>query len=464
MDLELLNNNEFVDKYKKCELDYDFEGKCFCGFRGIVLSEKKIKEKQKLNYSILVEDIKKEDINYSTGLYIDIDDFNLLLDGYSDRYKKIITMFYGLEGKRYTLEKIGKQFNVTREAIRQQKDKFLRQVRENDKIQLFLHNINDQKEQYEDIQNSINDLKLLISYIADENGNPKNEKDIENVKLINTYVKYKDGTVKLIQEVDDSDFAEGLIEEMFNDGIGLRRSLMSSIINKENYFETIKDLNTLLSNMNYVFYSEDLTKEEVIDDLNLTLRSYNYLRRAGIYSIYELVQNSQNDLLNIRNFGRKTLNEVVNKLNKKGFRLRNEDEVENIQGLKRVKRKSNVEILLNKCNSILSQYEEKIEQLGNKILRYNMAKYNYLLKENIFSPEEIVPNVPRNLEIDFVADELENPSISKSNNEDLVEESAEDLEKEELIKDIRENQEKLKKIFVKEKKDTLLNASEKGKK
>ena len=380
MDLELLNNNEFVDKYKKCELDYDFEGKCFCGFRGIVLSEKKIKEKQKLNYSILVEDIKKEDINYSTGLYIDIDDFNLLLDGYSDRYKKIITMFYGLEGKRYTLEKIGKQFNVTREAIRQQKDKFLRQVRENDKIQLFLHNINDQKEQYEDIQNSINDLKLLISYIADENGNPKNEKDIENVKLINTYVKYKDGTVKLIQEVDDSDFAEGLIEEMFNDGIGLRRSLMSSIINKENYFETIKDLNTLLSNMNYVFYSEDLTKEEVIDDLNLTLRSYNYLRRAGIYSIYELVQNSQNDLLNIRNFGRKTLNEVVNKLNKKGFRLRNEDEVENIQGLKRVKRKSNVEILLNKCNSILSQYEEKIEQLGNKILRYNMAKYNYLLK------------------------------------------------------------------------------------
>ena len=239
---------------------------------------------------------------------------------------------------------------------------------------------------------------------------------------------------------------------------------MSSIINKENYFETIKDLNTLLSNMNYVFYSEDLTKEEVIDDLNLTLRSYNYLRRAGIYSIYELVQNSQNDLLNIRNFGRKTLNEVVNKLNKKGFRLRNEDEGENIQGLKRVKRKSNVEILLNKCNSILSQYEEKIEQLGNKILRYNMAKYNYLLKENIFSPEEIVPNVPRNLEIDFVADELENPSISKSNNEDLVEESAEDLEKEELIKDIRENQEKLKKIFVKEKKDTLLNASEKGKK
>jgi DNA-directed RNA polymerase subunit alpha len=54
--------------------------------------------------------------------------------------------------------------------------------------------------------------------------------------------------------------------------------------------------------------------EKRIEDLDLSVRSFNCLKRAGIHSVRQLVEYSENDLLNIRNFGTKSIEEVKDKL------------------------------------------------------------------------------------------------------------------------------------------------------
>jgi DNA-directed RNA polymerase subunit alpha len=62
-----------------------------------------------------------------------------------------------------------------------------------------------------------------------------------------------------------------------------------------------------------------------IEDMDLTVRSYNCLKREGITSVGELVQKSEEDLLEIRNFGQKSIDEVKAKLEEMGLGLRNRD-------------------------------------------------------------------------------------------------------------------------------------------
>ncbi|MEG1517550.1 MAG: DNA-directed RNA polymerase subunit alpha [Raoultibacter sp.] len=54
--------------------------------------------------------------------------------------------------------------------------------------------------------------------------------------------------------------------------------------------------------------------DKQIEDLDLSVRSYNCLKRAGIHAVRALVEYSENDLLNIRNFGAKSIEEVKDKL------------------------------------------------------------------------------------------------------------------------------------------------------
>jgi DNA-directed RNA polymerase subunit alpha len=54
--------------------------------------------------------------------------------------------------------------------------------------------------------------------------------------------------------------------------------------------------------------------DKQVEDLDLSVRSYNCLKRAGIHSVRQLVDFSENDLLNIRNFGAKSIEEVKDKL------------------------------------------------------------------------------------------------------------------------------------------------------
>ena len=66
--------------------------------------------------------------------------------------------------------------------------------------------------------------------------------------------------------------------------------------------------------------------EMSIEDLDLSVRSYNCLKRAGIHTVQDLVKKSEDDMLKVRNLGKKSLDEVMNKLQELGFNLRNKEE------------------------------------------------------------------------------------------------------------------------------------------
>ncbi len=71
-------------------------------------------------------------------------------------------------------------------------------------------------------------------------------------------------------------------------------------------------------------------KEKVLDmtieELDLSVRSFNCLKRAGINTVEDLIEKSEEDMMKVRNLGRKSLEEVIAKLDSFGYTLKKEDE------------------------------------------------------------------------------------------------------------------------------------------
>ena len=67
---------------------------------------------------------------------------------------------------------------------------------------------------------------------------------------------------------------------------------------------------------------DNVELDKRIDDLDLSVRSFNCLKRAGIHSVRQLLDFSENDLLNIRNFGVKSIEEVKDKLDSMDMSLK----------------------------------------------------------------------------------------------------------------------------------------------
>ena len=74
----------------------------------------------------------------------------------------------------------------------------------------------------------------------------------------------------------------------------------------------------------------DTSKEKVldltIDELDLSVRSFNCLKRAGINTVEDLINKSEEDMMKVRNLGRKSLEEVIAKLDSFGFTLKKEND------------------------------------------------------------------------------------------------------------------------------------------
>ena len=75
---------------------------------------------------------------------------------------------------------------------------------------------------------------------------------------------------------------------------------------------------------------DDNAKEKVlemtIEELDLSVRSFNCLKRAQINTVEDLIKKSEDDMMKVRNLGRKSLEEVIHKLDSLGFGLRKEEE------------------------------------------------------------------------------------------------------------------------------------------
>ena len=90
------------------------------------------------------------------------------------------------------------------------------------------------------------------------------------------------------------------------------------------------DLTEHVSNVEIMVEKEEDQKEKVlemtIEELDLSVRSYNCLKRSGINTVEELANKSEDDMMKVRNLGKKSLEEVIQKLEELGLGLKPSEE------------------------------------------------------------------------------------------------------------------------------------------
>ena len=105
-------------------------------------------------------------------------------------------------------------------------------------------------------------------------------------------------------------------------------SLAAKVLNE--HLRLFIDLSEVAQAAEVMIEKEDDEKEKVlemsIDELELSVRSYNCLKRAGINTVEELTNKTSEDMMKVRNLGRKSLEEVLAKLNELGLALNSGDE------------------------------------------------------------------------------------------------------------------------------------------
>ena len=105
-------------------------------------------------------------------------------------------------------------------------------------------------------------------------------------------------------------------------------SLAAKILNE--HLNLFVDLSEEMGNAEIMVEKDDDGKEKVlemtIEELDLSVRSFNCLKRAGINTVGDLIGKSEDDMMKVRNLGRKSLDEVMGKLATLGFKRRKEED------------------------------------------------------------------------------------------------------------------------------------------
>lgn len=98
-------------------------------------------------------------------------------------------------------------------------------------------------------------------------------------------------------------------------------SLAAKVMNE--HLALFIDLSEATKNTEIMVEKEESKKEKVlettIEELDLSVRSYNCLKRAGIINVEDLTNKTEEDMMKVRNLGRKSLEEVTNKLHSLGL-------------------------------------------------------------------------------------------------------------------------------------------------
>ena len=106
--------------------------------------------------------------------------------------------------------------------------------------------------------------------------------------------------------------------------ISLAAKIMQDHINLfVNLSDTIKGMDILVK-------TEDDKQQQIlkmaIEEMDLSVRSYNCLKRANIHTVEDLTKKTEDDMLKVRNLGRKSLEEVIQKLDSYGLALRQQED------------------------------------------------------------------------------------------------------------------------------------------
>lgn len=138
---------------------------------------------------------------------------------------------------------------------------------------------------------------------------------------------YSVTTTRVGQSID----YDKLTLEVKTDGSLSARDVLSLAAKAiEDHIRIFVSLSDTISKMGILIETQANPKTQIlemsIEDMDLSVRSYNCLKRANIHTVEDLTQKTEDDMLKVRNLGRKSLNEVIAKLRGYGLDLKsNED-------------------------------------------------------------------------------------------------------------------------------------------
>ena len=180
---------------------------------------------------------------------------------------------------------------------------------------------------------------LKIEMTADRgrgyNSSEKNKKpnqDISVLPIDSIYtpvkkVNYQVENTRVGQMVD----YDKLVIEVWTDGsLKAHEALSLAAKVMTGHLELFIDLSEAAKNTQVMIEKEESKKEKVlemsIEELELSVRSFNCLKRAGIATVEDLINRSETDMMKVRNLGKKSFDEVTAKLHSLGLDFAQEDE------------------------------------------------------------------------------------------------------------------------------------------
>ena len=128
---------------------------------------------------------------------------------------------------------------------------------------------------------------------------------------------------------DATDYDKLTLEVWTNGTIDARDAVSLGARILCDHFALFTDLSETMGNRSTVVEKAETQRDRVmemtIDDMDLSVRSYNCLKRANINTVEDLISKTEEEMMKVRNLGRKSLEEVIGKLALMGLSLASEE-------------------------------------------------------------------------------------------------------------------------------------------
>ena len=150
------------------------------------------------------------------------------------------------------------------------------------------------------------------------------------IDSIFTPVKKANFTVEKTRVGQDIDYDKLTLEIWTNGVIEPYEALSMAARILDEHLELFIDLSDIAKNMSIMSQKElserDKMLETPIEELEFSVRSYNCLKRAGIHTVGDIVSRTEHDMMKVRNLGKKSLEEVINKVKSLGLQFKTIEE------------------------------------------------------------------------------------------------------------------------------------------
>ena len=164
---------------------------------------------------------------------------------------------------------------------------------------------------------------------ADRNKPQQNVIGVIAVDSIYTPVYKVNYTVENTRVGDATDYDKLTLEVWTNGTIDARAAVSLGARILCDHFALFTDLSETMGNRSTVVEKAETQRDKVleltIEELDLSVRSFNCLKRANINTVEDLISKTEDEMMKVRNLGRKSLEEVINKLAMMGLHLADEE-------------------------------------------------------------------------------------------------------------------------------------------